>query len=96
MEALGKIKSHVPVSLDESSLRYKCPSKKYGLDSGGHSKYCQGKAAVTTHSLVESTGVPCRLGIPHSLLLPPRIKTTRTTYLKELISPINTLILGST
>lgn len=29
MEALGKMKSHVPVSLDESSLRFKCPSKEY-------------------------------------------------------------------
>lgn len=29
MEALGKMKSHEPVSLDESSLRFKCPSKEY-------------------------------------------------------------------
>lgn len=29
IKALGKMKSHTPVSSDESSLRSKCPSKEY-------------------------------------------------------------------
>lgn len=57
MEALGKMKSHVLVSLDESSLRFKCPSKEYSETGfrGGHSKCCLGKAAEASYSLMEST-----------------------------------------
>lgn len=62
MEALGKMKSHVLVSLDESSLRFKCPSKEYSETGfrGGHSKCCLGKAAEASYSLMESTDASWR------------------------------------